>query len=391
MWQKIKNAYHFFVAIIANIIFGFPSKKLTVVGVTGTDGKTTTVYLINHILETAKFKTSMVSSIGAKINDKEFDTGFHVTTPSSFSLQKFLWKAKKEGSKYFVLETTSHALDQNRVWGIPFKVGIITNITSEHLDYHKTYEQYLRTKKKLIEIADYALVNKDDLSYAYLSDLENKKGKGKWIAYDKAEKINLSSLPGEFNKYNAAAAIEACKILGVSESIIKKAIKTFKLPQGRLDFVYSKDFKVMIDFAHTPNAFEKLLGFLRPIVEGRIIHVFGSAGERDKFKRKIMGEISSRFSNVIILTSEDPRRENPDKIIEEIESGIRNPMIEVIKIADRRKAIKKAISIAKSGDLVLLTGKAHEKSINLGNGEEAWDEYEEVQKAFVSKGEKDSV
>jgi UDP-N-acetylmuramoyl-L-alanyl-D-glutamate--2,6-diaminopimelate ligase len=392
MWQKIKNIYHLLVAVFANIIFGFPGKKLKVIGVTGTDGKTTTVYLIDHILETAGFKVSMVSSIGARINRKEFDTGFHVTTPSSFSLQRFFKKALNESSEYFVLETTSHALDQNRVWGIPFKIGVVTNVTSEHLDYHKTYEEYLKTKKKLIEIAEFAVVNKDDISYTYFSDLEKKKGNGKWIAYGKPEKkFQSSSLPGEFNKYNASAAIEVARILKIPEKIIKKAIDSFELPLGRLDYVYSKDYKVMIDFAHTSNAFEKLLSFLRPLVEGRIIHIFGSAGERDKSKRKDMGEISSNYANIIILTSEDPRREDPNKIIDEIRSGIKNPVTQILEIPDRRKAIKKAINMAKTGDLVLFTGKAHEKSMNYGRGEEPWDEYEEVQKVLVSKGEADSI
>lgn len=387
MWQRIKNIYHLFIAVSSNVIFGFPAKKLKVIGVTGTDGKTTTVYLIDHILETAGYKASMVSSIGARINRKEFDTGFHVTTPSSFSLQRFLKKAKKAGTEYFVLETTSHALDQNRVWGIPFKIGVVTNVTAEHLDYHKTYEDYLKTKKKLLKIAEIAVVNRDDSSFTYFSDLKKEK-KTKWVEYGKLKKsVVASSLPGEFNRYNASAAIAVCKLLGVEESSINKALKSFELPLGRLDFVYSEDFKVMIDFAHTPNAFEKLLGFLRPLTDGRIIHVFGSAGERDKIKRKTMGEISSNFSNIIILTSEDPRRENPEKIIEEIESGIKNPVTKLYKIPDRKKAIKKAMQIAKTGDLVLLTGKAHEKSMNMGHGEEAWDEYKEVQKNLVKIGE----
>lgn len=387
MWQKIKNIYHLFVAIISNVIFGFPAKKLKVIGVTGTDGKTTTVYLIDHILESAGIKASMVSSIGARIDKKEFDTGFHVTTPSSFSLQKFLRKAKKAGTEYFVLETTSHSLDQNRIWGIPFKIGVVTNVTSEHLDYHKTYEDYLKTKKKLLKMAEIAVVNKDDSSFTYFSDLRKEK-KGKWIEYGKLKKtFNSSSLPGEFNQYNASAAIAVSRLVGVDEKSIKKALESFELPLGRLDFVYSKDFKVMIDFAHTPNAFEKLLSFLRPLTEGRIIHVFGSAGERDKSKREAMGEISSNFSNIIILTSEDPRRESPEKIIGEIESGIKNPVTQIFRIPDRRKAIRKAIRIAKPGDLVLLTGKAHEKSMNVGRGEEPWDEYEEVQKNLVNIGE----
>ena len=387
MWQDIKNIYHLIIAVLANIIFSFPSKKLKVIGVTGTDGKTTTVYLIYHILSASGFNVSMVSSISAIIKDKEYDTGFHVTTPSSFALQSFLRKAKREGSEYFVLETTSHALDQNRVWGIPFKVGVVTNITSEHLDYHKTYEEYLETKKKLLRIAQTAVVNRDDQSYAYLSDLEKEKGSKNWITYGVYKNsIDLTNLPGDFNKYNASAAIAACKLLGASESQINKAIESFKLPLGRLDYVYSKDFKVIIDFAHTPNAFFKILSFLRPLVEGIIIHVFGAAGERDKSKRPTMGKIASDFANIIILTAEDSRRESVEKIINEIEGGIKNPASKIYKFPNRRKAIKKAINMAEEGDLILITGKAHEKSINLGHGEEPWDEYEAVNDALSGRG-----
>lgn len=388
MWQGIKNIYHLLVAILANIIFGFPAKKLKVIGVTGTDGKTTTVYLIYHLLKEAGFKVAMVSSIGATINDKLYDTGFHVTTPSSMALQKFLKEAKKQNVDYFILETTSHALDQNRTWGIPFKVGVLTNITNEHLDYHKTYESYLKTKKKLLRMSDVAIINKDDKSYAFISDLEKIKGKDNWIPYSIKDKFEIKSdkLSSSFNKSNALAAVSLCRYLKVSDSNINKGLESFNLPSGRLDFVYSKEFKVMIDFAHTPNAFSQILSFLRPLTGGRLIHVFGCAGERDKTKRPEMGKISSDFANIIILTSEDPRRESVEKINGEIIDGIQNPITQILKIPDRQKAIDKAIEIAETEDLVLLTGKAHEKSMNLGHGEESWDEYEAVKKALEKKG-----
>lgn len=386
MLQDIKNIYHLFLAIFANIFYGWPARKLKVIGVTGTDGKTTTVYLIYHLLKSAGFKVSMVSSIGATINDKMYDTGFHVTTPSSLSLQKFLKEAEKQNVDYFVLEVTSHALDQNRVWGIPFKIGVLTNVTSEHLDYHKTYEEYLKTKKKLLRVAKTAVVNKDDGSYTYLSDLEKKKGEKNWITYSKNFKFKSDKLISTFNKYNASAAVAVCKFLKIKDTDIKKGIESFVLPPGRMDFVYTKEFKVMIDFAHTENAFLELLSFLRPLVSGRIIHVFSCAGERDKSKRPRMGKVSSDFANIIILTSEDPRREGVEKINGEILSGIENPITQILQISDRQKAIDKAIEMAEDEDLVLLTGKAHEKSMNLGHGEEPWDEYEAVKKALAKRG-----
>lgn len=379
MWQDIKNIYHLFVAILANIIYGFPGRKLRVIGVTGTDGKTTTVYLIYHLLKTAGYKVAMVSSIGATINDKIYETGFHVTTPSSFSLQKFLRQAKKQGSEYFVLEVTSHALDQNRIWGIPFEIGLLTNITNEHLDYHKTYNEYLKTKAKLLLSAKTAIINRGDKSFQKISKILSEKRK-RYIAYGASKKDE------DFNVQNFLAAEAVCRVLGLTEDEIKKAVKNFNLPKGRMDYVYDSDFSVVIDFAHTPNAFAQVLSHLRKKVKGKIIHVFGSAGERDKTKRPEMGKISSDFANIIILTSEDPRRESVEKINNEIIGGIKNPITQILKIPDRQKAIEKAVEMAQPEDLVLLTGKAHEKSINLGHGEDLWDEYEAVKKALEKRG-----
>lgn len=204
----------------------------------------------------------------------------------------------------------------------------------------------------------------------------------KGLGFD-LESNNFSS---KFNKYNALAAISLCQYLKVDKKDIKKGLEAFNLPPGRLDFIYSENFKVVIDFAHTPNAFLQLLSFLRPLVSGRIIHVFGCAGERDKVKRPGMGRISSDFSNIMILTSEDPRREGVEKINNEILGGIKNPVTQIFKIVDRQKAIDKAIEIAEFGDLILLTGKAHEKSMNMGHGEKPWDEYRAVKKALKKRG-----
>ncbi len=394
MWQKIKNIYHLFTAVIANIIFLFPGRKLKVIGVTGTDGKTTTVSLIYNILKDSGYRVSLASSIGAIVDNKKYDTGFHVTTPAPFSLQKLLKKAAKSKSEYFVLEVTSHAIDQYRIWGIPFKVSVVTNITSEHLDYHKTYDNYLKTKEKLIRMSKIAIVNQDDSSYNSLRESVVNKKQENWISYGMSEEsdVNPASFPikdnkliGEFNNYNILAAVAVCKSLGVSDEKIKKAITAFTLPVGRLDFVYEKDFKVMIDFAHTANAFQRVLSSIRPFVTGRLIHVFGSAGERDNLKRPLLGEISSNFSDIIVLTSEDPRSEDVNKVIEEIELGIKNKKIEVFKIPDRKEAIMAAIEMANKNDLVIITGKAQEKSMNYGKGEEPWNEYLAVQEAIDKK------
>jgi UDP-N-acetylmuramoyl-L-alanyl-D-glutamate--2,6-diaminopimelate ligase len=359
--QKLKNIYHLFQAIIANIFYGFPSRKLKVIGITGTDGKTTTTHLIAHILKTGGKKVSFVSSVYASIGGKESDIGFHVTTPSSFALQKLLKRSTDNHDEYFVLETTSHALDQNRVWGIRYEIGIITNITHEHLDYHRTFEDYAKTKLKLLKMAKVGIENTNKI--------------GSIIK-------KISNLT-KFNQHNYSAAYTVCKKLGLSDEIILEAMKTFQLPKGRLDLVYDKDFKVIIDFAHTPNAFLHLLPEIRKRYlkkNGQLIHVFGSAGLRDITKRLLMGEVSGKYSDLIILTEEDYRTEDLKNICQQIASGIKNKNYQII--LDRREAIDQAITIAKKGDVVVLTGKSHEKSLCRGKIEEPWDEYEAVIKAL---------
>lgn len=403
--QKIKNIYHLFQAIIANLWYGFPSRKLKVIGVTGTDGKTTTTHLIAHILKTTGKKASFISSVFASIGGKESDTGFHVTTPSPFVLQKLLRKSADNDDEYFILETTSHALDQNRVWGIDYEVGVITNITHEHLDYHKDYQEYLSTKLKLLKMAKIRIVNSDDDSYKFI--------KGKRLNIRKAyppsaqasggkQKFEiLKDIPNlaEFNKYNYLAAYTVCKELGLSDGVILKALMTFELPKGRLDLIYDKLFKVVIDFAHTPNALLQLLPSIRKLYlkkGGRLIHVFGSAGLRDFTKRPLMGQASGHYGDLIILTEEDYRTEDPITINQEIASGLEKekvlkvPYDQLVNsknksysvIVNREKAIREAIKIAKEGDVVVLTGKSHEKSLCRGKIEYPWDEYEAVRKVI---------
>lgn len=386
MWQRFKNMYHLFVAFLANLWYGFPSKKVTVIGVTGTDGKTTTVGLIYHILHTAGMDASMVSTVGAVIHGKTYDVGFHVTTPSSWKLQQFVKKASEGSSdhKFLVLEVTSHALDQYRVWGIGFTVGVLTNVTHEHLDYHKTWERYVKAKAKLLKIAKISLVNKDDESYKILANLKHTTY-GKQNADVNFKDFTFTSqLIGEFNKYNILAAVGACKALGVSDTYIKKGIETFAPPIGRQEIVHEGEFSVMIDFAHTPNSFEKILPEIKKTTKGKLIHVFGSAGKRDETKRPLMGQASAKYADVIILTSEDPRGEDVNIINKEIMQGIEKSKEkrESYSIPDRKGAIAFAVSIAKKGDMILLTGKSHEESMNYGKGEEPWSEYEAVEEAL---------
>lgn len=408
MFQKIKNIYHLTVAIVANIWYGFPSKRLSVIGVTGTDGKTTTTSIIYEILKNSGIKVSMITSVGAVINGKDYSLPFHVTTPSPFDLQKFIKMAagrtNSNGKKFLVLEVTSHSLDQFRVFGINFEIGVVTNVSHEHLDYHKNYKEYVLTKLKLLRRSKDAVVNKDDKSYKVIMPKLKKVTEGRpyrIVTYGltNISEVNpenfefKSKLLGDFNKYNILAAVTCAKLLGINPQQIKRTIAEFKLPLGRQNIVYDKGFQVMIDFAHTPNSFLEILKAIRPQVSGRIIHVFGSAGERDQAKRPEMGKFSSEYADLMIITAEDPRSEDIEKITSDILSGVKdaNSRTEeesILKIPDRQKAITAAINMAKANDFVLITGKGHEKSMNFGNGEVPWDEYKVVRQALDGKNEK---
>ena len=383
MFQKIKNIYHLLRALLANCWYGFPSRKLHVIGVTGTDGKTTTTHLIYHILSSSGKKVSMISTIYAKIGEAEYDTGFHVTTPDASLVPRYLKMAVDRGQEYFVLETTSHRLDQNQLFGTDFRVGVITNITHEHLDYHKTIEEYARTKMKLIRKAKVGIMNEDDPVTRNI--ILNSKFKIKnFKTYGLKQKADYSidfrkELPNltDFNAYNYLAAYTVCRELGVSDKQIRAALSTFTLPAGRIDIVYDKDYKVIVDFAHTPNAIAQILESIRKIYVksgGKLIHIFGSAGLRDHSKRFAMGQASGRFADTTILTEEDYRTEDPAEICRQIGLGLGDKRFETI--IDREKAIAKGISYAKKGDVVIITGKGHEKSLCRGRKEYPWSDRE---------------
>ncbi len=394
MIQSIKNLYHRLQNDIAIFYFGYPCRKIKIIGVTGTDGKTTTTHLIYHILKTAGKKVSMISSVYADIAGKIYDTGFHVTTPDVFPLHRFLAESVKKGDEYFVLETTSHALAQNRVYSIKYFAAVLTNITHEHLDFHKTYEEYVKSKLILLNKAKISLINADDRSFDFIKKLRNKKFYSYAIKnkanfrLDISKKIN-QELP-EFNKYNYLAAYCLTRLIGIREKQIIKALKTFKLPPGRLEVVLKEPITVIIDFAHTPNAFLQVLRTVHDLYhtgKNKLIHVFGAAGLRDQSKRPSMGEISAKYSDVAIITEEDYRKENPDKIAQEIINGLLRikPKITYYTILNRGEAIKKAIEIAKPGDIVITTGKSHEKSLARGNVEYPWDEKKAILNALNKK------
>lgn len=391
MIRKLKNFAHAIEAETVNFVYGHPSRKIPAIGVTGTDGKTTTSTLIFHILKESGFNPAVVTTVGAQIGDEEYDTGLHTTTPSALSLQRYIKRAVDNSCNYLVLEVTSHALDQNRVRGINFKIGVLTNITQEHLDYHGTLENYTKAKAKLFQKSDIAVLNRDDLSFDFISKLCHEKRVYSYSLKQDAD-FNLKNIgikfpkTFDFNYQNFLAASSVAKILGIPNEKIQIAIKTFKFPEGRQEIVYDKDFRVVIDFAHTPNSFDSILPELKKTTKGKLIHVYGAAGARDHSKRPRMGAVASQFDDVMILTAEDPRDEKIEEINEQIKEGITDYSGQVIEIPDRQKAINLAVSMAQKGDTVVLTGKGHEQSINLGSGEEEWNEHEAVKKALAGLG-----
>ncbi len=383
MIRSLKGLYHLLVAVFANIWFKFPSRHLTVIGITGTDGKTTTTTLIYEILKASGLKTSMITSVHAVIAAKSYDTGFHVTTPSAWWVQKYLREAVDHGDTHVVLEVTSHALDQHRVFGVKFTVGVLTNVTHEHLDWHGTFEKYLATKLKLLQMARIVVLNKDDAeSYAASQPLLL----GKNIltygirrdAMVTPETFSFKTpLPGEFNRYNCLAAIAAAKVLCIDDPITKKTISDFRGLVGRMEVITQKPFTVIVDFAHTPNALENVLKTVRSMTKKRLIHVFGAAGLRDHTKRPLMGAASSTYADIIVLTEEDYRTEDVNVIMEQIASGITGEK-PVYRIPNRADAIAFALREAKPGDLIIITGKGHEKSLARATREYPWSDQKAV-------------
>lgn len=369
MIRSLKGLYHLLEAVLANVWFGFPARQLTVIGVTGTDGKTTTTTLIYEILKAAGKRVSMISSVAAVIAGKSYDTGFHVTNPRAWWLQKYLRQAVDHGDTHMVLEVTSHGLSQYRTWGIPFEVGVLTNVTHEHLDWHGTMESYTKTKLSLLQQSKTAISAKIELP------------RKKVIAYDKQRLPFQTKLLGEFNRQNCLAAIAAAKALRIDEEIIRKSIANFRGVPGRLETVVTKPFRVIVDFAHTPNAIDQVLRTVRPLTKKRLIHVFGSAALRDRSKRPFMGAASAKYADSIVLTEEDYRTEDVNEIIDQIAGGIPKEK-EVHKIPDRASAIEYTLSQSRPGDLVIITGKGHEKTLARGKKEYPWSDQEAVKEFF---------
>jgi len=412
-------------ALLSAAFYNFPSRQMIIIGVTGTDGKTTTSTLIHGILTAAGIRTGLITTISALIGDKALDTGFHVTTPEAFDLQSYLAQMLAADCTTAVIETTSHALDQARVAYIDYDVGVVTNVTHEHLDWHGSWENYMAAKARLFQalttsarkpnVAKTAVLNRDDRSYTVLQAIpadavltyslsaqENitctardigvtRKGTHFLLQTPTSTVLVQLNLLGRYNVANALAATCAGLALGIDLQTIAAGLGTVERVKGRMEWVYAGDFDVVIDFAHTPNALQETLNLARELIPpgGRVIAVFGSAGLRDRAKRHMMGEVACT-ADFTVITAEDPRTEDVNAIIAEIAAGLqthgRQEGKDFIRVPDRAEAIASAISLARSGDLVVTCGKAHEQSMCYGTTETPWSEYEAVQAGLTARG-----
>ncbi len=411
--QFFKNIYHLSVAIFANIIFRFPSKNLTVIGVTGTNGKTTTVQMITKILENAGHKVAMASTINFKIGNKEWVNKTKFTTLSGYSVQKFMSEATKAGCTFLILETSSHALDQHRVWGVGFDTAVMTNVTREHLDYHKTMKRYRLAKRKMFFGTENVIVNLDMESpddflcgrkykygYTLREDIPEEDFDCGKVAIVKGTDVVIGdggsqfevdgeryriNIPGKFNIENALAAISVGRVYSISPEVIQKALNEIKGVPGRMEYVPNdKNLSIIIDYAVTPDSLTKLYSLVGEIkngrkkngIDSRIIAVFGSCGERDRGKRPIMGKIVSENADYIIITNEDPYGEDPLQIINEVAEGVKNKVENenFWKIFDRREAIAGALKLAKAGDIIVVTGKGAEETMAIGKQRILWND-----------------
>jgi len=419
---KVKNSRKA-LAHIAASYYDYPARKLTVIGVTGTDGKTTTSTLIHHILQHANLKAGLITSINAIIGEHIYETGFHTTTPDAISIQKYLNEMVSAGCEYAVIETSSHGLAQYRVEACEYDVAVLTNITSEHLDYHKSQEEYIKAKARLFtmlaqsykkeNISKISILNKDDANYEefiqFLADrhlsyglkssadfraenIENKQGKLSFVVHSPKGEFKIESpLLGNYNVHNILAACAVAYSQHIPTNAYAEAITTLDHIKGRMELIpYEKGaFKVIIDFAHTAYALEQALKTTRTFTPNKIHVVFGSAGLRDIKKRKQMGIVASKFADKIYITAEDPRTEDVNAIIDEIAQGCleqeRDEGKDFFRIPDRKQAIETAIMNADDGDTVLCCGKAHETTMCYGRNEQPWSEYEVVQKALMKR------
>ena len=395
---KLKRPYHFLKTGILNgylaeLKYKHPAKKLKIVTITGTDGKTTSSTLLYHILKTAGKKVGLLSTVAAYMGKKSIDTGFHVTSPQPADLQKFMSQMVSKNYEYLVLEVTSHGDYQHRTWGITPIISGLTNIANEHLDYHLNYSEYLKAKTNILAKAPVAVINADDRSYLQLI---KKLTKTNLITYSKetplpvkVQKTIEKVFPEDYNQMNAKLVYALSRSLNVEDEDFISGLKTFAGIPGRMEkIVNNRKLNIIVDFAHTPQGLKSVLRSLKEKNDtgGKLIAVFGCAGRRDKSKRPEMGRISTEIADISIFTAEDPRNEDIWSIIRQMKEQLTTGHNKILSIAERGEAIEYAITkIAKPGDTVAILGKGHEKSMNYDGTEFPWNDIEAIEK--ILKGE----
>jgi UDP-N-acetylmuramoyl-L-alanyl-D-glutamate--2,6-diaminopimelate ligase/murE/murF fusion protein len=394
--------------------YDYPGKKMRMIGVTGTNGKTTTTHIIAHILRAAGYHVGVLGTIHCLMDDEELP--IHNTTPDVVELQHFLSLMYEKGMTHVVMEVSSHALALNRVAGIEYDTAVFTNLTQDHLDFHKTMENYVAAKAKLFQSLTTgenvkenktAIVNIDDpwskdilkacqckvLTYGVEKEADlkgsNLKVELKQSSFDVVGPfVNVHlhmNITGLFNVYNTLAAIGAAHAEGIDEQTIDKAIQSFHAVPGRFELVEAgQDFAIVVDYSHTPDSLEKALTTARAMNPKRILAVFGCGGDRDKTKRPIMGHIAAQYADIPIVTSDNPRSEDPDTIVAEVEAGVKKGLKQGQHhevITDRRTAIRRAVELAQTGDIIVIAGKGHETYQILKDGTIHFDDREEARKA----------
>lgn len=381
--QTLKNYFwHLPQAIFWNLYYGFPSHKITLIGITGTDGKTTITHTLEQLLKSNHIPCSLISTLTS--------SGLHTTSPNSRVIQQFLHQSLQQGITHAILEVTSHSLDQYRFWGCRFHIGILTNTSHEHLDYHSTFSNYVRAKTRLFTNSQISILNRDDPSFSTISHHTNRQT----ITYSirhrsdyQAKEIQhsdhhlqftvnhlpiLTNTPYRYQVYNILACYAAAKQLGISDQAFQKFIARFPLIKGRREEIQnSLGIRCIVDFAHTPQALKQTLLSLRPSTRGRLIVVFGATGGRDKSKRLLMGATVASLADIAIITSDDTRHENIFDISRQIAAGF-PPKFDLHLIPSRQQAINYAIKRARQHDTVIACGKGHETSILHGSIEYPW-------------------
>jgi UDP-N-acetylmuramoyl-L-alanyl-D-glutamate--2,6-diaminopimelate ligase len=423
-YNNLVIPYHKLKAMAMAYKYKFPGKRMKVIGVTGTNGKTSTCFLIWKMLNIAGCKTGLMTTVAWGV-DKLEEQVEHMTTVDTETLNQRMQKIAESGAEFLVLEITSHALAQNRIFGVPIEVAVMTNVTHEHLDYHKTFENYRDAKRKLFKMAKYGVINEDDKSWSYFADDVKE-----YITYGinggilRAEKVELlaegvkyqveipnvnfgnnkkktkneiakirAHIPGKFTVYNSLAAMAVGLRLGLSVPEIETGILALESVEGRMNRVNEgQDFEVIVDYAHTPDAFLKVFESVVPGKKKRIISLFGGAGRRDESTRAERGEIGAKNSDIVIVTEDDSRDEDRKIIAEEFAKGAEKEGKilgkDLFIILDREEAIQKAIDLAKKDDIVLVLGKGHEKTILRAEGAVPFEDLKVTRKILKKKMQK---